>query len=97
MQQAGIDIEKYCIKRGFNSLHDVQQQKFDETCAGIQAIIERNKQAHQANEQQLQTESDSRLENDYKLALQDIQKATNINALIDLLNISEGRNTNKIF
>jgi hypothetical protein len=41
MQQAGIDIEKYCIKRGFNSLHDVQQQKFDETCAGIQAIIER--------------------------------------------------------
>jgi tRNA G18 (ribose-2'-O)-methylase SpoU len=47
----------------------------------IQNIIQRNKQAHQANEQQLQTESDSRLENDYKLALQDIQNATNINAL----------------
>ncbi|WP_336936533.1 ATP-binding protein [Acinetobacter beijerinckii] len=81
MQQAGIDIEKYCSKRGFNSLHDVQQQKFDETLAGIQTIIERNKQAHQANEQQLQTESDSRLEKDYKTALQDILKATNINAL----------------
>lgn len=81
MKQAGIDIEKYCLKRGFNSLHDVQQQKFDETCAGIQAIIERNKQAHQANEKQLQTESDSRLESEYNLALQDIQKATNINAL----------------
>ncbi|MDF2418449.1 AAA family ATPase [Acinetobacter beijerinckii] len=81
MKQAGIDIEKYCSKRGFNSLHDVQQQKFDETLAGIQTIIDRNKQAHQANEQQLQTESDSRLENDYKLALQDIQKATNVNAL----------------
>lgn len=81
MKQAGIDIDNYCRKRGLNSLHDVQQHKFEETCTGIQNIIQRNKQAHQANEQQLQTESDSRLENDYKLALQDIQNATNINAL----------------
>ncbi|MFV5592809.1 ATP-binding protein [Acinetobacter junii] len=81
MKQAGIDIDNYCRKRGLNSLHDVQQHKFEETCAGIQNIIQRNKQAHQANEKQLQTESDSRLENDYKLALQDIQNATNINAL----------------
>ena len=48
MQQAGIDIEKYCAKRGLNSLHDVQQQKFDETCAGIHSIIQRTHQTQQA-------------------------------------------------
>jgi len=81
MQQAGIDIEKYCAKRGLNSLHDVLQQKFDETCSGIQSIIQRNKQAHQANEQQLQAENDARLENDYQMALKDIEHAKSTNDL----------------
>lgn len=81
MQQAGIDIEKYCAKRGLNSLHDVQQQKFEETCAGIHSIIQRNQQAHQANEQQLHAENEARLENDYQAALKDIQNASHINDL----------------
>lgn len=81
MQQAGIDIEKYCSKRGLNSLHDVLQQKFDETCSGIQAIIQRNQQVHQANEQQLQAEQDARLDSDYQMALMDIQKAQSVDDL----------------
>lgn len=81
MQQAGIDIEKYCAKRGLNSLHDVQQQKFDETCAGIHSIIQRTQQAQQANEQQLHAENEARLENDYQAALKDIQNANQINDL----------------
>lgn len=81
MQQAGIDIEKYCAKRGLNSLHDVQQQKFDETCAGIHSIIQRNQQAQQANEQQLHAENEARLENDYQAALKDIQNASHVNDL----------------
>lgn len=81
MLQAGIDIEKFCAKRGLNSLHDVQQQKFDETCVGIQKIIQRNQQAHQANEQQLQAEADARLDGDYQIALKDIQNAQNLNDL----------------
>jgi len=81
MQQAGIDIEKYCAKRGLNSLHDVQQQKFEETCAGIHSIIQRNQQAQQANEQQLHAENEARLENDYQAALKDIQSASHINDL----------------
>jgi len=81
MQQAGIDIEKYCAKRGLNSLHDVQQQKFDETCAGIHSIIQRTQKAEQANEQQLHAENEARLENDYQAALKDIQSASHINDL----------------
>lgn len=81
MQQAGIDIEKYCAKRGLNSLHDVQQQKFDETCAGIHSIIQRNQQAQQANEQQLHAENEARLENDYQAALKDIQNASHVKDL----------------
>ncbi|EZQ11667.1 ATP-binding protein [Acinetobacter sp. Ver3] len=81
MQQAGIDIEKYCAKRGLNSLHDVQQQKFDETCAGIHAIIQRNQQAQRANEQQLHAENEARLENDYQAALRDIRNANHVNDL----------------
>ena len=81
MQQAGIDIEKYCAKRGLNSLHDVQQQKFDETCAGIHSIIQRTHQTQQANEQQLQAENEARLESDYQAALKDIHQANNLNDL----------------
>lgn len=81
MQQAGIDIEKYCAKRGLNSLHDVQQQKFEETCAGIHSIIQRTHQTQQANEQQLQAENEARLESDYQAALKDIHQANNLNDL----------------
>ncbi|RFC81316.1 ATP-binding protein [Acinetobacter sichuanensis] len=81
MQQAGIDIDNYCSKRGLNSLHDVQQQKFDETCAAINSIIQRNQQANQENEQQLQAEQEARLDNDYQMALADIQKAQSVNDL----------------
>ncbi|RKG47490.1 ATP-binding protein [Acinetobacter cumulans] len=81
MLQAGINIENFCSKRGLNSLHDVQQQKFDETCNGIQKIIERNQQAHNENEQQLQAENNARLDSDYQMALADIQNAKSINDL----------------
>ncbi|WP_151829103.1 ATP-binding protein [Acinetobacter radioresistens] len=75
MQQAGIDIEKYCSKRGLNSLHDVQQQKFEETCAGIQKIIERNQQAQQESEKQLQADHEAQAEADYQKALEIIKNA----------------------
>lgn len=81
MQQAGIDVEKYCAKRGLNSLHDVLQQKFDETCSGIKSIIQRNQQAQKANEQQLQAENDARLESDFQLALKDIEHAKSLKDL----------------
>ncbi|MGB9190306.1 MULTISPECIES: ATP-binding protein [unclassified Acinetobacter] len=90
MQQAGIDIEKYCAKRGLNSLHDVQQQKFDETCAGIHSIIQRNQKAQQDNEQQLHAENEARLENDYQAALKDIQNASHVNDLNRPVNYFKG-------
>lgn len=42
---------------------------------------QRNKQAHQDNEQQLQAENDARLDSDYQLALKDIKNASNANVL----------------
>lgn len=81
MQQAGIDIERFCKKRGLNSLHDVQQQKFDETCRVIQSSIQRIKNTQNENEQQMQAEHDARLDSDYLRALEDIQNAKNLNDL----------------
>lgn len=52
MNQAGINIEKYCQKRGLNSLLDVQQQKFDETRQSIWTIIEKRKAEQQQGQEQ---------------------------------------------
>lgn len=81
MQQAGINIENYCLKRDLNSLHDVKQQIFDETCQGIKSMIQRSKKAQLENEKQMQAEFEAQLENDYQAALQDIQNAKSINDL----------------
>ena len=90
MTQAGIDIDKYCAKRKLNSLQDVRQQVFAETCASIQAIIERNKQAQNANEDQLHAENEARLDGDYDLALKDIEHASTINDLTRPANYFRG-------
>lgn len=45
MIEAGIDIEKYCTKRKLNSLQDVRQQVFEETCNSIKRIIEQKVKA----------------------------------------------------
>ena len=66
MKNAGVDIEKFCTKRGLNSLHDVQQQKFDETCKSLNEMIKGNAEAQQANEEQLQQEQDALLKQDYQ-------------------------------
>ena len=68
MTQAGVDIEKYCAKRKLNSLQDVRQQVFEETCNGIRKIIEQRVQSNQASENQLQQEQDVLLEADYNKA-----------------------------
>ena len=81
MQQAGINIENYCAKRNLNSLHDVKQQIFDETCQGIHSMIQRSRKAQQENEKQMKSENDARLESDYQTALQDIQNAKSIDDL----------------
>ena len=77
MTQAGVDIEKYCAKRKLNSLQDVRQQVFEETCNGIRKIIEQRVQSNQASENQLQQEQDVLLEADYNKALAAIQNAQN--------------------
>jgi len=81
MKKAGVDIEKFCTKRGLNSLHDVQQQKFDETCKSLNEMIKRNAEAQQANDEQLQQEQDALLEQDYQQALAVIQKAQSADEL----------------
>ncbi|OTG82385.1 ATP-binding protein [Acinetobacter sp. ANC 4648] len=81
MTQAGVDIEKYCIKRKLNSLQDVRQQVFEETCSSIRKIIDRNTQSNQESEQQLQQEQDALLDDDYQKALAAIQNAQNENDL----------------
>ena len=81
MTQAGVDIEKYCAKRKLNSLQDVRQQVFEETCNGIRKIIEQRVQSNQASENQLQQEQDALLEADYNKALAAIQNAQNLHDL----------------
>lgn len=81
MHQAGIDISNYCAKRGLNSLHDVKQQIFEETCDGIKKIIQQNQQAQQANEQRLIEQQEKTLENEYQLALKHIESAIRISDL----------------
>ena len=81
MLQAGINIENYCLKRGLNSLHDVKQQIFEETCQSIHSMIQNLQKAQQANEKQMQAETDARLESDHQTALKDIQNAKSINDL----------------
>lgn len=75
MTEAGIDIDKYCAKRKLNSLQDVRQQVFEETCASIRRIIEQKAQASQQTERQIQNEHEALLESDYQKALQAIQSA----------------------
>lgn len=81
MHQAGIDITNYCAKRGLNSLHDVKQQIFEETCDGIKKIIQQNQQAQQANERRLIEQQEKTLENEYQLALKHIESAQSFNDL----------------
>lgn len=81
MLQAGIDIEKFCKKRSLNSLHDVKQQVFEETCEGIEKIIQQNLQAQQANEEQLIEQQEKTLESDYQIALKHIEAAQSPNDL----------------
>lgn len=81
MKQAGINIENYCLKRGLNSLHDVKQQIFEETCQGIHSMIQNLQKAQQVNEAQMQAETDARLESDHQTALKDIQHAKSIHDL----------------
>ncbi|OTG82181.1 hypothetical protein B9T27_07970 [Acinetobacter sp. ANC 4648] len=81
MTQAGVDIEKYCIKRKLNSLQDVRQQVFEETCSSIRKIIDRNTQSNKESEQQLQQEQDALLDDDYQKALAAIENAQNENDL----------------
>ncbi|MCU4423196.1 ATP-binding protein [Acinetobacter sp. WU_MDCI_Abxb74] len=81
MLQAGIDIEKFCKKRSLNSLHDVKQQVFEETCGGIKKIIQQNLQAQQANEKQLIEQQEKTLESDYQIALKHIEAAQSPNDL----------------
>lgn len=81
MLQAGINIENYCLKRGLNSLHDVKQQIFEETCQSIHSMIQNLQKAQKANEKQMQAETDARLESDHQTALKDIQNAKSINDL----------------
>lgn len=41
---AGIDVAKYCQKRELESLLQIKQSKYAETCAGARAIIDKKKQ-----------------------------------------------------
>lgn len=81
MKQAGINIENYCLKRGLNSLHDVKQQIFDETCQSIRSMIQNLQKAQQVNEAQMQAETDAQLESDHQIALKEIQHAKSIHDL----------------
>ncbi len=81
MLNAGIDIEKFCKKRSLNSLHDVKQKVFEETCDGIKKIIQQNQQAQQANEQRLIEQQEMTLENEYQLALKHIESAIRLSDL----------------
>ncbi|WP_342371396.1 ATP-binding protein [Acinetobacter sp. D009] len=81
MLQAGIDIEKFCQKRSLNSLHDVKQQVFEETCEGIKKIIQQTQQAQQANEQRLIEQQEKTLESEYQIALKHIEAAQSPNDL----------------
>lgn len=81
MLQAGIDIEKFCQKRSLNSLHDVKQQVFKETCEGIKKIIQQTQQAQQANEQRLIEQQEKTLESEYQIALKHIEAAQSPNDL----------------
>lgn len=76
MRQAGIDIDAYCRKRQINSLHDIQQQKFDETCKKLRELIQKNQQAQHQATQHADQDIAAQLKNDYEMALQDIQAAT---------------------
>lgn len=75
MTEAGVNIENYCLKRKLNSLQDVRQQVFEETCDGIRKIIERNNASQQASEEQLQQDQNKMLDDDCVKALAAIQKA----------------------
>lgn len=75
MTQAGINIENYCTKRKLNSLQDVRQQVFEETCASIRKIIERNQISQQESDQQLHQDHLNQLNDDCVKALEQIQKA----------------------
>ncbi|EJB8487588.1 ATP-binding protein [Acinetobacter baumannii] len=81
MLQAGIDIEKFCQKRSLNSLHDVKQQVFEETCEGIKKIIQQTQQAQQANAQRLIEQQEKTLESEYQIALKQIEAAQSPNDL----------------
>lgn len=81
MLQAGIDIEKFCQKRSLNSLHDVKQQVFEETCEGIKKIIQQTQRAQQANEQRLIEQQEKTLESEYQIALKHIEAAQSPNDL----------------
>lgn len=75
MTQAGINIESYCAKRKLNSLQDVRQQVFDETCTSIRNIIERTKASQQESDQQLHQDHLNQLNDDCVKALNQIQNA----------------------
>lgn len=81
MVQAGVDIERYCSKRKLNSLQDVRQQVFEETCKSIRKIIEQKLQSNKESENQLQQEQDSMFQADFQKALIDIQNAQSPNDL----------------
>ena len=81
MIEAGIDIDKYCTKRKLNSLQDVRQQVFEETCSSIRKIIKQRAQSNQESEKQLQQEQDTLLQADYEKALVAIQAAESPNDL----------------
>src|SRR5690606_1869853 len=82
MQQAGIDIEKYCAKRGLNSLHDVQQQKFDETCEGIRKIITKiSEQAQAATQQNQQAQAPGDMKALFDDALKSLPHTKDLNIL----------------
>lgn len=81
MIEAGIDIEKYCTKRKLNSLQDVRQQVFEETCNSIKRIIEQKAKSNQESGKHLQHEQDALLEADYQKALAAIQNAQSANDL----------------
>ena len=81
MTQAGVDIEKYCMDRKLNSLQDVRQQVFKETCDGLQRKIQKMAKSAQEFEAQQFNEQEALLEADYQKALNAIQAAQNSNEL----------------
>lgn len=87
MQQAGIDIEKYCAKRGLNSLHDVQQQKFEETCEGIRGIIAQKSSQAAAQQQSTQNTQKDDLKTRFNQALKTIPQVEDMSVLSSALEI----------